>query len=158
MIISATAPPPCLPRSTSSTAPWSAAVCRATPTRNSSSSSMLSSVPSGPARSSMPSPTTTPRTSIHPSNSGSPTTRDGSSISPRPPPPGSTPSRASSQLSPAGASDAASSNLSPTSRTPSAAIFASTTGPQNPSSGPNQPTPSSPNLPACLYLPNESVH
>src|SRR6266850_5657135 len=157
MITSATAPPPCLPRSTSSTAPSSAAACPATPTRNSSNSSMLSSAPSGPARSSMRLPTTMPPTSIPRSNSGSPITRDGGSISPRPPPRGSTPSKASSRSSPAGVSDAASSNPSPISRTPSAAISTSTTNPQNPSSGPNPPTPSSPNSAACLYLLNESV-
>jgi transposase len=72
--------------------------------------------------------------------------------------PGSTPSKASSQSSPADKSDVASSNLSPTSKTPSAATSESTTNPQNHSSGPNQPTPSSPNSADCLYLLNESVH
>jgi len=95
----------------------------------------------------------------HPkSGSGSPITRAGSSISPRPPHPGSTPSKASSRPSPAGVSDAASSNPSPTSKTPSAATSASTTNPQNHSSGPNQPTPSATSSLACLYLLNESVH
>ena len=84
----------------------------------------------GPARSSTPSPTTTPPTSIPRSRSGSPIIRAGSSISPPPPHPGSTPSKASSPSSPADASDAASSNPSPTSKTPSAATSASTTDPQ----------------------------
>ncbi len=91
-------------------------------------------------------------------SSGSPIIRAECSISPRPPHPGSTPSRASFQSSPAGKSGAASSNLSPTSKRPSAATSESTTDPQNHSSGPNQPTPSSPTSHACLYLLNESVH
>ena len=92
------------------------------------------------------------------SRGGSPITRAGCFISPPPPHPGSTPSKVSSQPSPADKSDAVSSNPSPTSRTPSAATSTSTTDPQNRSSGPNQPTPSSPSSPGSLYLLNEPVH
>ena len=111
-----------------------------------------------PGRISMPSPITTPPTSIPRSSGGSPITRAGSSISPQLQHPGSTPSKASSQSSPADKSDVASSNLSPTSKMPSAATSESTTNPQDHSSGPSQPTPSSPNSADCLYLLNESVH
>ena len=78
-----------------------------------------------------------------------------SSTSPLPPHPGSMPLKASSRPSPAGKSGAASSNPSPTSKTPFAATSASTTNPQNHSSGPNHPTPSSPRLSAYLHLLNE---
>src|ERR1700737_50196 len=128
---SVTAPPPCLPPSTSSTAPWSAAACPATPTRSSSSSSTPSSALSGLAGLSMPSPTTTPPTSIPRSSGGSPIPRAGSSISPQRQHPGSTPSKASSQSSPADKSDVASSNLSPTSKTPSAATSETQPNPKN---------------------------
>jgi len=95
----------------------------------------------------------------HPkSDSGSPIIRDGCFISPRPPHPGSTPSKASSRSSPADKSGVASSNPLPTWKTQLAATSASTTDPQNRSSGPNQPTPSSPSSLACLHPLNESVH
>ena len=70
----------------------------------------------------LPSSITTPPTSIPRSWNGWPIIRDGSSISHRPRPPGSTPSRASSRSSPAASSGAACSSPWPTSRTPSPAI------------------------------------
>src|SRR5271170_7689558 len=152
MITSATARPRCSPPSTSLTEPSSAAVCRPTPIRNSSSFSMPSSAPSQPERSSTPSPTTMPPTNIPRSFNGSPTIPVGPSISPQPPLPGSTPSKASSPSSPAGASDAASSPPSPISRTPSAAISMNITDHPSHSSGPNPPKQSSKNSKDCLYL------
>ena len=75
---------------------------------------------------------------------GSPGIRAGHSTSPRPRPPGSTPSKASSPSSPAGGSSAASSNPSSTSRPPSTASSPRPTMIPNPSSGPPTPTESSP--------------
>src|ERR1700677_414456 len=150
MIISVTARPRCSPPSTSSTEPSSAAVCRPTPIRNSSRFSMPSSVPSQLERSSTPSPTTMPPTNIPRSFDGSPIIPVGPSISPQPPLPGSTLSKASSPSSPAGASDAASSHPSPISRRLSAAISSSTTDHQSHSSGQNPPKQSSISSTHCL--------
>ena len=107
---------------------------------------------------STPSPTTTPPTSIPRCWPGSPAIRAGPFISPRHRPPGSTPSRASSPRSPAGASNAASSTLSLTSRPPSTATSKSTTMIPNPSNGPNPQIPSSLKTNAYLYPLNESLH
>ncbi len=71
---------------------------------------------------------------------------------------GSTPSRASSQSSPEGASVAASSNPSPNWKMPSAATSAITTVTPSPLSGRNPPKKFSANSSACLHHLNESVH
>ena len=100
-----------------------------------------------------------PRQLRHPQASqGSPwlaTIRDGCFISPRPRPPGSTPSRASSRPSPAGGSDAASSNPSTICRTRSRATSTPTTAIVDRSYGPLPPKRSSKNWPRSLYLLSE---
>jgi transposase len=90
--------------------------------------------------------------------SGWPIIRAGSSTSHPPRRRGSTPSRASSRPSPAGASGAAFSSPSRICRTPSPATSASTTRLPGHSSGPSPPTPSSASWPGSLYLLIESVH
>jgi hypothetical protein len=121
-------------------------------------SSTPSSVPSSLANWSTLSPTTTPPTNIPRSSSGSPSIRAGSFISPLPRHPGSTPSRASSQSSPEGASGAACSPPSLTSKMRSGPISNNTTVTPNPSFGPSRQTSSSPNSADCLHPPNESEH
>jgi transposase len=99
----------------------------ATATRSLSASSTLSSARCRPESRSMPSWTTTPRTSTRRCARGSTAIPAGPSTSCRHPAPGSTLSKASSPSSPSGGSGAASSGPSSSSRPPSTASSMSTT-------------------------------
>src|SRR5580700_5191920 len=96
-----------------------------------------------PARRSMRSSTTTLLSSIPPCANGWRAIRAGRSTSPRPRPPGSTPSRVSSPSRRSAVSNAASSDPSPTSRPPSTASSRITMPNRSPSIGSQTPTKSS---------------
>ena len=121
-------------------------------TRNSFASSTPSSAPSRPEKSSMPSLTTTPPTNSPTSSNGWPIIRAGRSISRRPRPRGSTPSRASSPPFRAAEYAAEPSHPSETCKMRSTATSTPTTPIVGRSYGQRPPKPSSKNSLRSVYL------
>ena len=142
---SVTAPPPCSPPSTCSTARSSPNANRAIVIRSSSPSCVTSRPMCRPNSTSISSSTTTPPTSIPRSKLGSPAVRVGTFTSRPPMPPGSTRSNVSSPSSPNAPSVVAPSSPPPTSSKKSIASSELTMQIHGPSSGPLLLTPFSRN-------------